>query len=102
MERLSRDEVDDEFKDMTADEFAQLVVAGGGFGYGRTLEHEGDLPYIEYSQKDPSSGEQVKAFVAFYKSENAFWDVQFYSLEKDFSKMRSSFLKWAKSVSFGE
>jgi len=102
VERLDKNDVDDEYKDMTVDEFAALVIEGGGFGYGRTLLHEGDLPYIEYSEKDRNSGEMVKGFVAFYKSENAFWDVQFYSLEKDFSKMRSSFVKWAKSVSFGE
>ncbi|MBR0507643.1 MAG: hypothetical protein IJJ86_03445 [Clostridia bacterium] len=102
VERVSKDDMGDEFKNLTVDEFAQLVVEGGGFGYGRTLEHEGSLPYIEFSQKDSSSGETVKGFVAFYKSENAYWDVQFYSLEKDFKKMRSSFVKWAKSVSFGE
>lgn len=102
VERVSKDDMGEEFKNLTVDEFAQLVVEGGGFGYGRTLEHEGSLPYIEFSKKDSSSGETVKGFVAFYKSENAYWDVQFYSLEKDFSKMRPSFVKWAKSVSFGE
>ena len=101
VERVDKEEVG-EYSDMTADEFAQLVVDMGGFGYGHTLKYEGDLPYIEFSEKDTNSGEMVKGFISFYKSENAFWDVQFYSLEKDFSKMRSSFVKWAKSVSFGE
>lgn len=102
VERLGLDEVEDEFKYYTADEFAQLVVDVGSFGYGLTLMHEGDLPYIEYTDKDSGSGEKTKAFVSFYKSENAYWDVQFITLEKDYSKMRSSFVRWAKSVSFGE
>lgn len=101
VERLSKEEAGD-LRDVSVEEFAQLVVANGGFGYGLKLEHEGDLPYIEYTQKDPDSGEMVKGFVSFYKSEEAFWDVQFYTLEKDYSRMRSSFVRWAKSVSFGE
>ena len=38
--------------------------------------------------------------IAFYKSDKAFWDVQFVPLEKDYARMRPSFLKWAKSVTF--
>ena len=102
VERIGIDELDDEFKNLTVDEFAQLVVETGGFGYGRKLQYEGDLPYIEFTDTDSGSGEKTKAFVSFYVSREAYWDVQFYTLEKDYSKMRSSFVRWAKSVSFGE
>ena len=87
---------------ISAKEFAEYALLGGSISSDTGVKEEDGIPYFEFTQKDPNSGEKVRYLVTFYKSEKAFWDVQFCSLEKDFSKMRSTFVKWAKSVSFGE
>ena len=106
VERVGFDTVDPEmqeyFQNLSAKEFAQYALVGGSISSDTGVKEEDGIPYFEYEQKDPNTGETVRYFVTFYKSENAFWDVQFGALEKDFSKMRSSFVKWAKTVSFGE
>jgi hypothetical protein len=106
VERVGFDTIDGEmqedFKNITAKEFAQYALLGGEISSDTGVQEENGIPYFEYEQKDPNTGETVRYYVTFYKSENAFWDVQFGALKKDFSKMRSSFVKWAKSVSFGE
>lgn len=105
VERVGFDTIDGEmqedFKNITAKEFAQYALLGGEISSDTGVKEENGIPYFEYEQKDPNTGETVRYYVTFYKSENAFWDVQFGALKKDFSKMRSSFGKWAKSVSFG-
>lgn len=106
VERVGFDTIDaemqEEFTAISAKEFAEYALLGGSISSDTGVKEEDGIPYFEFTQKDPNSGEKVRYLVTFYKSEKAFWDVQFCSLEKDFSKMRSTFVKWAKSVSFGE
>ena len=66
------------------------------------LKHENGIPYVEYTNRDRDSGNRVKGYVAFYESQEAYWYVEFMSLEKDYKKMRPSFVKWAKSVTFND
>ena len=66
------------------------------------LMHEDEMTYVEYTDADNVSGDTIKGYVAFYESRDAYWFVEFYSLEKDYKKMRPSFVTWAKSVIFND
>ncbi len=58
----------------------------------------GNITYIEYTNE--TEDDKYSFFVSFYKSEDAFWMLQFSSRESDYADYRPDFVKWAKSVSF--
>ena len=99
VERIGFDEVEG-LEEISAREFAGYALLGNDYGTDVTVESEGGIPYFEFADKDPSSGEKTRTYVAFYKSDSAIWDIQFVSLEKDYPKQRSNFVKWAKTVTF--
>ena len=102
VERAGFDEFEESegLDELTADQFAMFALLGGAYGDDVKLQQEDGIPFIEFSDTDSASGEPIRFLIAFYKSDKAFWDVQFVSLEKDYARMRPSFLKWAKSVTF--
>lgn len=101
LERVGFDEAEG-LDAVSAREFAAYALIGGEYGSDISIKTEGDIPYFEFAGEDPTSGEKIRTLVAFYKSGKAIWDVQFVSLEEDYPKLRGSFMKWAKTVTFDD
>ena len=60
---------------------------------------EGGVTYYEYTYIDEEEGENYSYLTAVYKSDEAFWLVQFASGEKDYEDYRDLFLQLADKVS---
>ena len=53
-----------------------------------------------YTYESESDGDSYKFLVCTYKSETAFWSVQFMSPAKDYEKNEAQFIEWAKAIRF--
>jgi len=60
------------------------------------------LDYIEYSYEDIVSKEDCNAIIYIFKTNDAFWTVEFCVYEDDYKELKSQIIQWAKSVSFEE
>lgn len=101
VERVGFDEMEG-LGEISAEDFAKFALIGGDYDGATEVKTEGGVTYFEFSDEDPASKETVKTLVSFYKSGNAFWDIQFISLEKDYARMRPLFMKWAKTITFDD
>ncbi len=82
-----------ELRDYTSYEYADSVLRANGKQC--EVKSYKDFLYFEYVSTSKVSGEDMHYFVTIHKSEEAFWIVQFITAEKNYSKYRESFLKWA-------
>ena len=86
------------FENYSLDEYAELVKEANGIS--AEVYHEDGLTYICKTYKDPESGATFDYFISLYKSDDAFWMVQFAVDETIKDKFDENIRKWAKSVSF--
>lgn len=80
-------------------EYADVIIAGDEDADSSTEIKEADgLTYFEYQSK----GENYTFLnlTAAYKSDDAFWVVEFVTLEENSEKYREDFIEWAQSVEF--
>ena len=61
---------------------------------------ENDLVFYEYQHSNHDDGINYYYFTYLYKSENAFWTVQFSVPQQEVENYRDTITKWAKSVEF--
>ncbi len=83
----------------TVDEYGELVLAVNG----RTdleLKKESGLTYFEYDFKNTATDDPYNYYCYLYKSDEAFWLVQFVTLEKNSDKYLSDIKEFASSVTF--
>ena len=83
-------------KNMSVDEYAQLVNENNG--NKGTVKKENGVVYFEYSAV--SDGKKYHYVVTMHKGPDAFWLVQFCTLETDKDTFRDRIFKWAASVDF--
>ena len=70
---------------------------------GRDIEEQGEYngrPYFVYTYKTEDGSRTYKYLTTMYESSDSFWLVQFFSEERDFDSLMSSFEQWAETVSF--
>ena len=85
------------FGDKTLDEYGQLVLQSNQ--QTATLQKKGNYLYYEYTSSAPN-GNTYHYFVTLHKGTDAFWVVQFFTLEKDADNYRDEILDWAATVRF--
>ena len=83
-------------RNLTLEEYCQAVIEANK----RTaaVETEDGLTYFEYEAT--IDGEECHYFSVVYRTEDAFWLVQFATKSQNLSKLRPTFIKWAQSVVF--
>lgn len=93
----------DGLEEFTLDEYIDAVIANmdtdaleGDF----ETKTEDDLVYIEYTYEDPADDTEYRYFSFFYKTDDAFWIVEFAIMEKSTSKLKDDVFEWASSVTF--
>ena len=82
-----------EISNYTSYEYADYILRANGKQC--EVKSYKDYLYFEYVSTSQVSGEDMHYFVTIHKGEDAYWLVQFVTAEKNYSKYRESFLKWA-------
>lgn len=89
----------DGFQDYTLEQYGNLVLQNNNLSSAKIKNIEG-LVGFEYEFTNPNTKEIYKYFSFVYKSNDAFWLVQFATLTEDVDEYRSRIIEWAKTISF--
>jgi len=89
----------DGFQDYTLEQYGNLVLQNNNLSSSKIKNIEG-LVGFEYEFTNPNTKEIYKYFSFVYKSNDAFWLVQFATLTEDVDEYSSRIIEWAKTISF--
>lgn len=89
------------FGDLTVAEYGALVLANNGLQDTVTLEETDGLTTFDYVYTNPDSGGNFYYYTVLLKGSDAFWMVQFTTLEEDAMENLPQYQQWAKSIAFG-
>ena len=85
------------FENYTLEQYANLVIKNNGIDSSELKENDG-LTWFEYEAENEK--EKYKYFAFVYKTNDAFWIVQFATKVEDSNEYEPKIMEWAKSVSF--
>lgn len=86
-------------EDYTLRQYCELVMEANGMA-GKEIITDDDLMRFEYTYTNPETNDTYRYYSFVYKAEDAFWLVQFTTLDKNTSKHAEKIIQWAKSVEF--
>lgn len=89
-----------ELEGISLDTYGRMLLEANQFDESIVLQKLEGLTYFEYLATNPETGEDWIYFSVIYQSEDAYWLVQFATLEKNMDKYAQSFVQWAQSVEF--
>lgn len=87
--------------DLTVEEYAELVRTANASRNPSQVKKENGLTVIEYSFLNEQENQTYKYYTVAFKTDDAFWLVQFASKAADYDAKKPLFADWAKSVKFG-
>ena len=87
-------------QDCTAEDYAELTKESNNLDNAE-VKSDGDLTYIEYKFTNADTNETYRYFPYIYKTDDAFWVVQFAVSDENAEQCRAQISEWAKSVKFG-
>lgn len=82
----------------TEEQYAQQIINYNGFTDSKVIT-EGDLTYFTFDENN-EDGESFRYFAYIYKSDDAYWMVQFATEKSRAKKYTDDIAKWAASVRF--
>lgn len=91
-----------ELKEYSIKEYGELTIEYGDFDSDVKIQEQDGLTYFEFTFDDDETEEHYKYLACVYKTDDAFWVVQFTTDTADYDSYRSDFVEWAKSVEFTE
>lgn len=91
----------DGFENCSLEEYADLVIKNNNVGPAEIKTVEG-LTYFEYEFVNPETNDTYRYFSYVYKTNDAFWLVQFATPDKNVEKFTQQITEWAKSVKFSD
>ena len=89
----------DGLEDYTLKQYANLVIQSNNLKSVQ-VKNQGGLTYFTYEYTNAQTGDTYQYFSYVYKSDNAFWLVQFATLEDNVDNYEKDITKWAKTVTF--
>lgn len=87
-----------EYRNVTLEEYGELMIESNDLPLSATVTTENGLTFFEYEASE--DGDTFYYFAALYRTEDAFWTLQFYTKAENRNKLRDDFIDYAKSVSF--
>ncbi|MBE6631925.1 MAG: hypothetical protein E7623_04410 [Ruminococcaceae bacterium] len=87
------------FQDYTLEQYGNLVLQNNNLSSSKIGDKEGLIGF-EYEFTNPDTKDTYKYFSFVYKSNDAFWLVQFATLTENVDEYSSKIIKWAKTISF--
>lgn len=91
----------DGFGDYTLEEYGQLLLQTYELEGITELQTVEGVTYFEY-EADTDENETYYYFSTIYKSNDAFWSIQFAVLTEDADYYIPYFIEWAKTITFAE
>ena len=88
----------DGFQDYTLEQYGGLVLQNNSLS--SKIEDKEGLTGFEYEFTNPNTKDTYKYFSFIYKSNDAFWLVQFATLTQNADAYSSKIIEWAKTISF--
>lgn len=89
----------DGFEDLTLEEYGEAVMQNNGYSSNELKTVDG-LTGFEYDFQNPDTSDSYRFYTYIYKSDDAFWMVQFVTLDENIDEYGPKITEWAKSVSF--
>lgn len=89
------------FGNNTLRQYAELVLKNNNLTSAAIKNYDG-LVGFEYDFTNPQTHDTYRYFTYVYKSDDAFWMVQFATLSKNSEKYSSKITEWAQSVKFSK
>ena len=83
----------------TLEQYGDLVLQNNNLSSSKIENIEG-LTTFEYELTNPDTKDTYKYFSFVYKTNDAFWIVQFATLTENADEYRSKIFEWAKTISF--
>jgi hypothetical protein len=87
------------FEDYTLDQYADLVMQANSVRNPQRTDAEG-LTCMKYSYFNAEKNQEYTYLASLYKSDNAFWMVQFVCKSDDYAEHEAYFIDRAKTVAF--
>ena len=89
------------FEDYTLKEYADAVIQANKLSGAETKTADG-LTYFEYEFTNPETKDTYHYFSCVYKTDDAFWLIQFTTLSENMDLYAVQMKEWAKSVTFAD
>ncbi len=89
----------DGLQDYTLEQYGNLVLQNNNLSASKLQNLEG-LTEFEYEFTNPDTKDTYKYFSFVYKTDDAFWLVQFATLTENVDEYSSKIIEWAKTISF--
>ena len=89
----------DGFQDYTLEQYGDLILQNNNLSSSKIEDMEGLIGF-EYEFTNPDTKDTYKYFSFVYKSNDAFWLVQFATLTENVDEYSSKIIEWAKTISF--
>lgn len=87
------------FEDYTLEEYGKLVLKANSLT-SHELKTYGGLMFFEYEYDNSDNNQTYRSRSFVFKADDAFWMVQFATLEEDFASYSDDIMDWAKSIEF--
>ncbi len=87
------------FEDYTLEQYADLVIQANNLSSAEIKTADG-LTSFEYVFTNPETNDSYKYFSYVYKTDDAFWLIQFATLNENVDEYAQQITDWAKSVEF--
>lgn len=87
-------------EDYTTKQYAELFIEFNELDVPEGIETIDGIDCFVY--EEDVDGEVYSYFAFVYKTDDAFWTVQFATPATNYQKLRSNYIKWAKTVKFSE
>lgn len=87
------------FSNYTLRQYASMIISNNGLS-GVTSKTSESGKYVYFKFEKTVSGKDYSYFVTCFKSDDAFWAIQFYCESKNYDKYINSFVGFADSVTF--
>ncbi len=89
----------DGFENYTLEQYGNLVINANGLDSAELKTVDG-LTGFEYEFTNPETNDTYRYFAYVYKANDAFWLVQFATLNQNVETYNQQIIDWAKSVEF--
>ena len=91
----------DSLADMTCENYAELFIQNNSLTGSQIREEEG-LLWFSYKGTNPDTNVTYRYSVYIFKTENAFWVLQFAVTDKEGDQYADQIMEWAKTVKFSK
>ena len=89
------------FEDYSVNQYIQLVIQANNLKSVEKKSADGLSSFV-YTYTNPETGDVYQFSSYVYKTDDAFWTVQFSTLSKNKEKYAARMTEWAKSVTFAD